>query len=60
MARERTTSESDRLMRRYGVAPIGRGSYGVWDSSQQKWVQTWSGRGSRQKATAKWRALVKA
>jgi hypothetical protein len=46
------------LMMRYAVQPLGGGAYGVYDRSTQEWVKTFRGRGARQRADRKWRALA--
>ena len=54
----RRPTQSD-LMARYAVQPLGSGSYGIYDKTQQKFVgQTYKGRGAMQRANGKWRSLV--
>lgn len=49
---------ADDLIARYSVQPLGGGSYGIYDRAQQRFTEYFSGRGARQKADRKWRALV--
>jgi hypothetical protein len=54
---ERKPTQGD-LMARYAVQPLGRGSYGLYDKSAQKFIHTYSGRGAERKADRKWREMV--
>jgi hypothetical protein len=50
--------KQERLMARYAVQPLGGGTYGLYDRAQQKFIETYKGRGASQKANRKWRSLV--
>jgi hypothetical protein len=45
-------------MARYATQPLGGGTYGLYDQAQGKFIETWTGRGARQKAERKWRQIV--